>query len=70
MKDKPKRFSISLPAELAEQLEQVQTVRYPQLSQREIIEILIRKGLEITEDPARYPETGGTDAQETSYNNP
>ncbi|MBQ6075501.1 MAG: hypothetical protein IJK86_05025 [Lachnospiraceae bacterium] len=48
MSDKPKRFSISLPPELAEQLRKVQTAHYPRLSQREIIETLIRKGLEET----------------------
>ncbi|MBO4838701.1 MAG: hypothetical protein J5493_04960 [Lachnospiraceae bacterium] len=68
MRDKPKRFSISLSAEQAKQLEEVQTLFYPQFSQREILETLIRKGLEMSEDPSRCPTTGGTEAQGTSYN--
>ena len=70
MREKPKRFSISLPPDLTERLKKAQEAYDPRLSRRALLETLIRKGLEETEDAAHYPETGGTDGPETSYNEP
>lgn len=45
MKEKPKRFTISLPPELEEQLQEAKKESFSHFSQREILEKLIRKGI-------------------------
>lgn len=52
MGDKPKRFSITIPEELSERLQETKDKHYPDLSQRELIEIIIRRGLEVSEKNA------------------
>ena len=46
MREKPKRFSISLPPDLTERLKKAQEAYDPRLSRRALLETLIRKGLE------------------------
>lgn len=50
MKEDPKRFTISVSAELFERLRTLQKERCPGSSQNEMLVSLIRKGLEASEN--------------------